>query len=337
MAAIGGDDELGFGPFTVQRPGAFHGADHIVTALHDDTGDVANPRGVAEQLVVRFQKALVGKVVGLNTREGESELILLVAAGKCRIGQQLRGGAFPTAPDSRRDEPHGGILAGEAPIVGRQQIAALALGNMGEVRLPCIRIENGSAALVEPVDLLLAEQEDAAHNEFGHTLRVRLGIGESQGGAPGSSENLPSLDSQVLADLFNIADEVPGGVGFESCVGCALAAASLVKVNDAVFFRVEEAALLGIGTAARTAVQKNYRLTGRVAALLEVELVDRRHLEPARAVGLNRRVEPGERILHDGNRVVGHVEQYISRVAPALRSRRTIGGHGWRLISVLDT
>src|ERR1700689_3086091 len=86
MAAIGGDDELGFGPFTVQRPGAFHGADHIVTALHDDTGDVANPRGVAEQLVVRFQKALVGKVVGLNTREGESELILLVAAGKCRIG-----------------------------------------------------------------------------------------------------------------------------------------------------------------------------------------------------------------------------------------------------------
>jgi hypothetical protein len=34
MAAIGGDDELGFGPCTVQRPGAFHGADDIVTALH---------------------------------------------------------------------------------------------------------------------------------------------------------------------------------------------------------------------------------------------------------------------------------------------------------------
>jgi hypothetical protein len=30
MSAIGGDDELGCGPCTVQRPGAFHGADDIV-------------------------------------------------------------------------------------------------------------------------------------------------------------------------------------------------------------------------------------------------------------------------------------------------------------------
>jgi hypothetical protein len=121
----------------------------------------------------------------------------------------------------------------------------------------------------------LRSKGDAAHNQFGHTLRVRLGIGEGQCRAPGSTENLPSLDLQVLADLFNIADEFPGGVGFKRCVGCALTAASLVKVNDAVLFRVEEAALLGIGAAARTAVQKNHRLTGRVAALLEVELVDR--------------------------------------------------------------
>jgi hypothetical protein len=217
---------------------------------------VANPRGVANQLVVRFEKTLVGEVVGLNTREGEGEPILLVVAGKCRIGQQLRGGPLPPAPDFRSGEPHGGILAGEPPIVGRKQIAALALRNMRKVRLPCIRIENGSAALVEPVDLLLAEQEDAAHNEFGNTLRVRLGISESQCGTPGSTENLPSLNLQVLADLFNIGDELPSGVVFKRRVRCALATASLGIVNDAVFLRVEETALLGIRAAAGTAVQK---------------------------------------------------------------------------------
>jgi hypothetical protein len=96
-------------------PGAFHGADDIVTALHNGSRDVANPRGVAEQFVVRFQKTLVGQVVGLNTREGEGELILLVMAGKCRTGEQLRGGALPPPPDFRSGEPHGGILAGEPP------------------------------------------------------------------------------------------------------------------------------------------------------------------------------------------------------------------------------
>ena len=40
VAAIGSDDEVGFRPRTVERPRAFHGADDVVTALHDDPGDV---------------------------------------------------------------------------------------------------------------------------------------------------------------------------------------------------------------------------------------------------------------------------------------------------------
>ncbi len=61
VAAVGRDDEVGLGPRTVQRPRAFHGADDIVTALHDHPGNVANPRGVAEQLVVGFKKPLLIK------------------------------------------------------------------------------------------------------------------------------------------------------------------------------------------------------------------------------------------------------------------------------------
>ncbi len=62
----------------------------------------------------------------------------------------------------------------------------------------------------------------------------------------------------------------------------------------------EEAALLGIGTAAWAAVQKDYRFAGRLAAFLEVQIVDRGDLEPACIIGLDRRVEPRNGILHDG-------------------------------------
>src|SRR3984957_9654308 len=122
MAAIGGDDKVGFGPCAVECPRAFHGANNIVTALHNDPGDVLNPRGAAEQLIVRFKKALVDKVVGLNTRERQGELILQVVAGKCSVGQELRGGALPSTPNLCSGEAHGGIVAGKAAIVWRKHV-----------------------------------------------------------------------------------------------------------------------------------------------------------------------------------------------------------------------
>ena len=82
MATIWGDDEVGFGPSTVERPGAFHGTDDVVTALHDYPGDASDPRGIGQQLVVGFEKTLVEEVVGLNAREGEGELILLVVGSE---------------------------------------------------------------------------------------------------------------------------------------------------------------------------------------------------------------------------------------------------------------
>src|SRR5580704_7488715 len=54
VAAVGSDDQIGFGPLAVQRPGALHGTDEVVAALHDHRGNVANTRGVAQQLVVGF-------------------------------------------------------------------------------------------------------------------------------------------------------------------------------------------------------------------------------------------------------------------------------------------
>jgi hypothetical protein len=112
--------------------------------------------------------------VGLDAREGEGELILFVVAGESGVGQKLGGGALPSAPDLRSGEPHGRIVAGEAAIVGGEQIAALGLGDVGEIRLPGIGIKDRRAALVEPIDLLLAEQEDAAEDEFGDAIGMSL-------------------------------------------------------------------------------------------------------------------------------------------------------------------
>ena len=41
VAAIGSDHEIGFGPRSIESPGAFHGADDVITALHDHAWDVA--------------------------------------------------------------------------------------------------------------------------------------------------------------------------------------------------------------------------------------------------------------------------------------------------------
>lgn len=59
-------------------------------------------------------------------------------------------------------------------------------------------------------------------------------------------------------------------------------------------------------------MQKDHRLAGGIAALLEVNLVDRRDLKPARAVGLYRRVQPGDGIFHGESGWVGcgHGGQY---------------------------
>src|SRR6185437_5477648 len=103
--------------------GAFQGADDVVTALHDHPGDLAYACSVAQQLVVGFEKPVVDEVMGLYTRKGERKLILFVVAGEGRVGQQLGGGAFPSAPDLRSGESHSRIITREAAVVCGEQIA----------------------------------------------------------------------------------------------------------------------------------------------------------------------------------------------------------------------
>jgi hypothetical protein len=49
-------------------------------------------------------------------------------------------------------------------------------------------------ALVEEVELLAAQQEDAAQHELAHARRVRHGVRERQRRAPAAAEDLPRVD-----------------------------------------------------------------------------------------------------------------------------------------------
>ena len=182
-------------------------------------------------------------------------------------------------------------------IVGGKQIRALGLRNMVQIRLPGVRIEGGSAALVKPIDLLLAQQKDAAKKEFAHAMGMRFGVGKGQSRTPGSSENLPAVDAEMFAKSLDIGHEVPCGVVLQRRVGSALAAATLIEINDAVLTGMEEAALLGFGAATGAAVQEDDRFSSGSSAFFEVNLVDGGDREHAGAIRLGGRVEPGERIL----------------------------------------
>src|SRR5690348_4427835 len=107
------------------------------------------------------------KVMRLDACEGEGKFNLLVMLGESGVGEQLGGSALPSAPDLGRCQTHGRIIARQAPVVGGEQILPLRLRDVGEVRLPRVGVKNRSPALVKPVNLLLAKQENAAKHQFG--------------------------------------------------------------------------------------------------------------------------------------------------------------------------
>src|ERR1700688_3918406 len=76
VPAIGCNHEVRLRPGTMKGPRTLHGTDDIVTTLHDDSRNVANPRRIFEQLGFGLHETLVKEIMGLDTRECEGEFIL---------------------------------------------------------------------------------------------------------------------------------------------------------------------------------------------------------------------------------------------------------------------
>jgi hypothetical protein len=157
--------------------------------------------------------------------------------------------------------------------------------------LPGLGKNPARALLIKPADLFRANQEDAAQHQLRHSLGVRLRIRQAERAAPRATEHLPALDAEVRAQLLDVAHQMPGGVFLQARERRAAAAAALIEQHDAIARGIKEAPLLGLRAAARSAVQEHDRLALGVAALLEVELVQRRDGQPPTTIGFDLRVQ----------------------------------------------
>src|SRR5258705_11379394 len=74
MSSIGDDAKPGFGPGTMQVPGARDWANYVVSPLHNHSGDRTNPANILDQIIARAEKGVVHEVVTFNAGERHSKL-----------------------------------------------------------------------------------------------------------------------------------------------------------------------------------------------------------------------------------------------------------------------
>ena len=161
-------------------------------------------------------------------------------------------------------------------MVGLDQPRALEHGDRRQIALPPVGEDRRGAALVEPLQLVASQGEDAAQDDLAHGIRVALGVGQRERRAPRAAEDLPLLDAEVAPQQLDVGDQVPGGVEAQVGVGRAhvgrgLPAAALVEQHDPVLLRVEEPPVPRGGARTGTPVQEHDRLAVGVAGLLPVD------------------------------------------------------------------
>src|SRR5690606_12033477 len=98
MAGGRGDHQFRPRPGLVQVPGVLHRAHDVVAPVVDHAGDVGDPAGVAQQLVVDFEEPAVDEIVVLDPGEGQGEMRVLMAGGEILVDMQEAGRALPHAP-----------------------------------------------------------------------------------------------------------------------------------------------------------------------------------------------------------------------------------------------
>ena len=187
-------------------------------------GIAANRIDAAQQLILAVEKSAIHEIVRLDARERERELAARRIASRARDSATASSSRPPKsttrAPPraARRLAPR--AIGGDRPrasrrVPPRESARGTACHMLGE--------QHARAVLIEPIELLAAQQEDAAQHELADRARMRLGVRERQRAAPRPAEHEPALDREVLAQALHVGDEVPGRVRFERRVRAAAA------------------------------------------------------------------------------------------------------------------
>src|SRR5262249_42128404 len=183
------------------------------------------------------------------------------------------------------------IVARESLVVRVDQVVTFSPRNRGDVVFPAIGEQGAGAFLVEPIDLPLAEQEDAAKYQLAHALRMSFRVREGERRAPRAAEDEPALDVEELAQPLHVLDEVPRRVVDERCMRAAPPAATLIEKHYTIAFRIEEASRARIAAGSGSAVHEDRGLAFRVAVFFVVDLVLGRHPKHPARVRLADRIE----------------------------------------------
>src|SRR5262245_49145813 len=295
--------------------------------MHDHAGDRTQAPRVGDELVVDMEEAAIDEVVAFDAGEGEGIVVLGEAAHPVGVGQKRKRLALPGAPGPRGLELNFGVVVGQSPVIGRDHVAPLALGNHAGVIGEGLGENPATAFLVEPFELGAAQGEDASEHKLGHALRVGLGVSERERRTPRAAEHLPAFDPEMLAQPLDIVNEMPRRVLVERGMRRRTSAATLIVEDDAISARVMVAAHYRIDAAARTAMEKKRGLSRWRPAFLEIELMQVGDFQPSGAVrdelGIEREpLVPGQwSIVHRMASVVSFCSALAAAEAAAAATR----------------
>jgi hypothetical protein len=139
----------------------------------------------------------------------------------------------------------------------------------------------------------VATSRHAKQNNLSDAIRKPFRISERERAAPRSAEHQPSLDAQMLAQSFDIRDEVRSVVAREvhlrrTRVRRAPSAIALIEQSNPICRWIEQPAMPLRTSRSRTAMQHNGRLAARIPARLPVHAIPVTDVEHPLLVRLDR-------------------------------------------------
>src|SRR5262249_19202823 len=122
-------------------------------------------------------------------------------------------------------------------------------------------------------DFLIGAEEGRTQHEAGDALWMGLRIGERQRRAPGAAGDKPAFETEFRADDLQVRDQMRQRVGIARAFRRAAAAAALVEQPRVESFRIEQAAMVGLASRARSAMQIDGGCAALAADTLDIKLV----------------------------------------------------------------
>ena len=271
VAGVGHDHAVGLGPGLAQLIGRHRRTDHVVAALHDGAGQVADAVEVLPGPALGQEDA-VDEVVRFDARQRQREAAALGIERPLGARIQRRARRLVAAPGAGGRLVPGRIGVDKPTVVVGQDVAAFGQRQVPDEIAPSLG-KDDLHAMQEPLHFAVAPEEDAAQDEAQAAIGMALAIRQGECRSPGPTEYQPPLHTQMLAQPLDLLDQGGRGVVGDITQRQRAAGAALIEDDDAVERWIEEAPVDRRRTGARPAMQEHHRHAVGIAALLPVERV----------------------------------------------------------------